>query len=363
MIFFSRKKGASLTEFGLLIGLIAILLIGSLGAVGDRLQEIFGGTEGVLNNVTAGQHVPNIGVTGPTSFSEQGAQSILVTVTDEDGVEGMSLSATSSDPSVSTVTVSGEDGSYRVSFILSFATNGDTADLSLVATDVTGRTARKTVALTLPVAQSCYDLFVAGVTEDGAYQLDIDGAGTDFTTETYYCDMTTNGGGWTIFQQRDSDTDFYQNWASYKNGFGTYPNFWLGNDRLSQLTKGGVQLYVGMTDPVEGDIYQQYSTFFIGDESTSYQLMLSGTSSGSAGDGLSYHSGSMFSTYDVDNDGNATTNCAVAHVGAWWYNSCHRSNLNGDMGNTDYGDGTNWNPNHLETLFHRSMIKTKMMVR
>uniref|UniRef100_A0A6P4FQ92 Fibrinogen C domain-containing protein 1-A-like n=1 Tax=Drosophila rhopaloa TaxID=1041015 RepID=A0A6P4FQ92_DRORH len=47
------------------------------------------------------------------------------------------------------------------------------------------------------------------------------------------------------------------------------------------------------------------------------------------GDSLSYHKGQAFSTYDQDNDKSGNTNCAQFHVGAWWYNNCAQSNLNG----------------------------------
>ena len=52
------------------------------------------------------------------------------------------------------------------------------------------------------------------------------------------------------------------------------------------------------------------------------------TGTGSCVDSLSHNCGATFSTKDKDSDYWAG-NCAVNHQGAWWYNRCTQTNLNG----------------------------------
>lgn len=54
-----------------------------------------------------------------------------------------------------------------------------------------------------------------------------------------YCDMETNGGGWTLIQRRKIGlTSFNRDWKQYKGGFGSIRgDFWLGNDNIFRLTR------------------------------------------------------------------------------------------------------------------------------
>jgi hypothetical protein len=68
-----------------------------------------------------------------------------------------------------------------------------------------------------------------------------------------------------------------------------------------------------------------------------------------------------FTTYDRDNDQDSR-NCAVTWQGAWWYGSCHYSNLNGlylKAGNRSW-KGMNWQ--HWKND-NRSMKKSEMKIR
>ncbi|XP_013792457.2 techylectin-5A-like [Limulus polyphemus] len=109
-----------------------------------------------------------------------------------------------------------------------------------------------------------------------------------------YCDMDTDGGGWTVIQRRGNHGNpkdyFFRPWADYKVGFGDIQKeFWLG-------------------------------------------------------DSFCYHNEFKFITKDNDNDID-DSNCAQTFKEARWYKNCHGSNLNGLYLNGKherYAGGVEW---------------------
>ncbi|XP_016070786.1 PREDICTED: tenascin-X, partial [Miniopterus natalensis] len=179
------------------------------------------------------------------------------------------------------------------------------------------------------------------------------GAGTSRTTTIFlngnrerplnvFCDMETDGGGWLVFQRRmDGHTDFWRDWEDYAHGFGNISGeFWLGNEALHSLTRAGD--YSLRVDLRAGDeaVFAQYDSFRVDSAADYYRLHLEGYH-GTAGDSMSYHSGSVFSARDRDPN-NLLISCAVSYRGAWWYRNCHYANLNGLYGSTVDHQGVSW---------------------
>ena len=175
--------------------------------------------------------------------------------------------------------------------------------------------------------RDCSSLLKSRHTQNGVYSVNPDGKGYF----NVYCDMRTDGGGWTVFQRRqDGSVDFYRGWNDYKSGFGQLTaEFWLGNDKIHRLTASRPSsLRVELEDWNGVRVYAKYGRFSIGDEQALYRLGV-GSYSGTAGDSLTSHYNMAFSTKDRDNDRWNSNNCAMHFTGAWWYDSCYDSNLNG----------------------------------
>ncbi|VDI28820.1 Hypothetical predicted protein, partial [Mytilus galloprovincialis] len=167
-----------------------------------------------------------------------------------------------------------------------------------------------------------------------------------------------------------TDIDIKQKSGIYKiypegsaDGFNVYCDMMTeSNDRLHILTsQGKYELLITMTDFSQKTRYALYDKFTIGDEKSKYRLHI-GTYSGNAGDSLTGHQGRKFSTKDQDNDV-YSGNCAAMFKGAWWYNACHASNLNGlylSGKHSSYANGMNWK----SWKGHKySLRSTGMMIR
>ena len=124
---------------------------------------------------------------------------------------------------------------------------------------------------------NCAGLYKSGKITSGVYTIDPDGSGAF----DVYCDQTTAGGGWVVFQKRqDGSVNFYRGWIDYKNGFGNLNGeFWLGLDKIHHLTKTKNKLRVDLMDTTGSTAYAEYNMFSVSSERTKYKLSL-GTYSG-----------------------------------------------------------------------------------
>ncbi|XP_063394319.1 angiopoietin-related protein 7-like [Cydia fagiglandana] len=207
----------------------------------------------------------------------------------------------------------------------------------------------------------CFEIQMQGFNVSGIFKIHPDGM------EPFYvlCDLTTAGGGWTVFQNRfDGSQDFYKSWSDYKHGFGNLAGeFWLGLEKLHYLTNQKLyELRVELETQNGHEAYAAYSVLTIGPEYEGYRISTLGTYYGTAGDSLSYHAGQKFSAMDMDHDEWKDGSCAVEHGGAWWYKECDKSNLNGLYVNTE--------ERRAHTIYWISfkgpslpITRTKMMIR
>jgi len=213
------------------------------------------------------------------------------------------------------------------------------------------------------------------VLKTGKHQIDLLGESVDV-----YCDMETDGGGWTVFQRRlDGSVDFNRNWNDYEKGFGNLEKeHWLGLEILSKLTQSSKCLlrvdieyhpYKDGDDFGKDPKHAEWTTFKVEDSTQNYKLKVDDYKINKMelnrvlSNDLVYHNGAVFSTRDRDNDKNRVKNCAQDHKGGNWYKNCAFQSVNGryyngPASNVEPPEYAFWNP-----LRYRSLKSSKMMVR
>uniref|UniRef100_H2UBC1 Si:ch211-203k16.3 n=1 Tax=Takifugu rubripes TaxID=31033 RepID=H2UBC1_TAKRU len=169
----------------------------------------------------------------------------------------------------------------------------------------------------------CASIYYNGVRRSGLYTIVPSLAAMPLEV---YCDMDTDGGGWTVIQRRvDGSVSFDRNWRDYRDGFGDlHSEFWLGNEHIHELSaQGEYSLRIHLEDWSNKHKHALYQRFSVEDEEHQYRLHVSGFT-GTVQDSFSwYHDEQSFSTPDSGNI------CAEISHSGWWYNQCFYANLNG----------------------------------
>lgn len=195
---------------------------------------------------------------------------------------------------------------------------------------------------------------MSGRTTDGVYMINPGNEGAF----PVYCDQTTDGGGWSVFQRRiDGAVDFYRKSDEYANGFGDLlQEHWLGNENIVRISnffhsdlRIDLERFSGETS------YVTYSNFKMASAKRNYVYHLH-NAEGPAGDSMSNGRSKAFSTMDK-----GLMSTAQDRHGAWWYPDDIISNLNGKYYPTAEFqlDSVFWN----SWTSTESLKGTKMMLR
>jgi hypothetical protein len=246
--------------FAIVVGPIQVTLSASTAAPP-------GATVGQAYNDGAGWDLkPNLDITGDAAYDGKGTG---VTWSIAGGALPAGLSLNSSGVVTGTPTASGTNPvQVKALYKGKSVTQSYTIPVTQVLTQYSGYRAWSDGTL----AKSCKEYRTGkagyaymGASGEGVYRIDVDGAGTLAPVDVV-CDMTTDGGGWTVVQRRwNGSVDFYRTYAEYANGFGTTTEYWLGNNRLATMTASGSHsMRIDMMRTNGQTAYGLYNQFKIG---------------------------------------------------------------------------------------------------